>query len=79
MGSGEYVHASLAFDRRRDVPEVTAASALKPSETGFRCDGEDALRMSRIALWTRRNPTTFRATRFAGGGGDEIRLPPHKR
>ncbi len=79
MGSGRCLHASLGFDRRRDVPQVAAASAAKPSETAFWCDCEDSFCIDRIALWTRRNPTTFRATRVAGGRGVEIRLLPHGR
>jgi hypothetical protein len=38
---------ALSFHRRRDVPEVPAASAAKPSETAFRCDCEDALCIGR--------------------------------
>jgi len=79
MGSGGGAHAILGFDRRRDVPEVPAVSAPKPSQSASRWACGDALGMDRIALWARRNPTTFEATRFAGGGGHEIRLPPHRR
>jgi len=72
------IDMSLRLDRWRDVPEMPASSAPKPSQTAFRCDCEDALCISRIALWARRNPTTFWATRFAVGRGDEFRLSPHR-
>jgi hypothetical protein len=75
---GRVSTANLSFDRRRDVPEVAAASTAKPSEAAFWRDGEDAFCIGRVTLWTRRNPTTFRATRLAGGRGDEIRLLPHR-
>ena len=46
-------------DRRCDVPEMSASSAPKPSETALRCGCNHALCINGIALRARRNPTTF--------------------
>ena len=60
-------------DRWCDVSEMSASSALKPSQTALGRDWWNTLRVRSITLWTPRDHAAFFAVRFVDP--DEPREP----